>query len=121
MTPAGSVVAGASNLSLVAVELLDAFNNVAVAAMHARARWGIQRIAVVDFDVHHGNGTQAMFAEDPDLFYASSHQSPCYPGTGEAWEHGDDRSRSAGAMKIRRDENRAGSRGSREIGRYQER
>ncbi|HEY4040715.1 MAG TPA: histone deacetylase family protein [Rhodopila sp.] len=64
------------------------FNNAAVAAMHARARWGIQRVAVVDFDVHHGNGTQAMFAADPDLFYASSHQSPCYPGTGEPWEHG---------------------------------
>jgi len=64
------------------------FNNAAVAALHARARWGIQRVAVVDFDVHHGNGTQAMFANDPDLFYASSHQSPCYPGTGEAWEHG---------------------------------
>jgi acetoin utilization deacetylase AcuC-like enzyme len=64
------------------------FNNAAVAAMHARARWGVQRVAVVDFDVHHGNGTQAMFAADPDLFYASSHQSPCYPGTGESWEHG---------------------------------
>jgi acetoin utilization deacetylase AcuC-like enzyme len=64
------------------------FNNAAVAAMHARARWAIQRVAVVDFDVHHGNGTQAMFAADPDLFYASSHQNPCYPGTGEAWEHG---------------------------------
>ncbi len=64
------------------------FNNAAVAAMHARARWGIQRVAVVDFDVHHGNGTQAMFAADPDLFYASSHQSPCYPGTGEPWERG---------------------------------
>jgi acetoin utilization deacetylase AcuC-like enzyme len=64
------------------------FNNVAIAAMHARARWGIERVAVVDFDVHHGNGTQAMFAADPKLFYASSHQSPCYPGTGESWEHG---------------------------------
>jgi acetoin utilization deacetylase AcuC-like enzyme len=64
------------------------FNNAAVAALHARARWGIQRVAVVDFDVHHGNGTQAMFAADPDLFYASSHQSPCYPGTGEPWERG---------------------------------
>jgi acetoin utilization deacetylase AcuC-like enzyme len=64
------------------------FNNAAVAAMHARVRWGIQRVAVVDFDVHHGNGTQAMFAADPGLFYASSHQSPCYPGTGEPWEHG---------------------------------
>src|SRR5271165_726235 len=64
------------------------FNNAAVAALHARARWGVQRVAVVDFDVHHGNGTQAMFAADQDLFYASSHQHPCYPGTGEAWERG---------------------------------
>jgi acetoin utilization deacetylase AcuC-like enzyme len=64
------------------------FNNAAVAALHARARWGVRRVAVVDFDVHHGNGTQAMFAADPDLFYASSHQSPCYPGTGESWERG---------------------------------
>ena len=64
------------------------FNNVAVAAKWARERWGLRRIAVVDFDVHHGNGTQAIFGPDADLFYASSHQSPCYPGTGEAWEHG---------------------------------
>lgn len=64
------------------------FNNAAVSALHARARWGIQRVAVVDFDVHHGNGTQAAFAADPDLFYGSSHQQPCYPGTGDAWEHG---------------------------------
>jgi len=64
------------------------FNNVAVAAHHARARWGLRRIAVVDFDVHHGNGTQAMFEADPDLFYGSSHQSPCYPGTGHAGERG---------------------------------
>ncbi len=64
------------------------FNNVAVAALHARARWGVQRVAVVDFDVHHGNGTQAMFESDRDLFYASSHQSPCYPGTGDMWERG---------------------------------
>ena len=64
------------------------FNNAAVAAMHARVRWGVQRVAVVDFDVHHGNGTQAMFAADPDLFYGSSHQSPCYPGTGASWETG---------------------------------
>jgi acetoin utilization deacetylase AcuC-like enzyme len=64
------------------------FNNAAVAALHARTRWGAQRVAVVDFDVHHGNGTQAMFAADADLFYASSHQHPCYPGTGEASERG---------------------------------
>jgi acetoin utilization deacetylase AcuC-like enzyme len=64
------------------------FNNAAVAALHAREARGVQRVAVVDFDVHHGNGTQAMFANDPDLFYASSHQHPCYPGTGEVWERG---------------------------------
>ncbi|HST76253.1 MAG TPA: histone deacetylase family protein [Acetobacteraceae bacterium] len=64
------------------------FNNVAVAAHHARARWRKRRIAVVDFDVHHGNGTQAMFAADPDLFYGSSHQYPCYPGTGRPSERG---------------------------------
>ena len=56
--------------------------------MHARIRWGLQRVAVVDFDVHHGNGTQAVFESDPGLFYASSHQHPCYPGTGSASEHG---------------------------------
>jgi acetoin utilization deacetylase AcuC-like enzyme len=56
--------------------------------MHARERWGVRRVAVVDFDVHHGNGTQAMFEQDADLFYGSSHQSPCYPGTGDAWERG---------------------------------
>jgi acetoin utilization deacetylase AcuC-like enzyme len=64
------------------------FNNAAVAALHARDRWGLGRVAVVDFDVHHGNGTQAMFAADPTLFYGSSHQSPCYPGTGARAERG---------------------------------
>lgn len=64
------------------------FNNVAVAAHHARTHWGLSRVAVADFDVHHGNGTQAMFAQDFRLFFASSHQSPCYPGTGRAHEHG---------------------------------
>ncbi len=64
------------------------FASVAVAAQHARKRWGLRRIAVVDFDVHHGNGTQDIFARDPDLFYASSHQLPCYPGTGASSEHG---------------------------------
>ena len=64
------------------------FGSVAVAAYHARARWGLRRVAVVDFDVHHGNGTQHMFQADPDLFYASSHQMPCYPGTGAASETG---------------------------------
>ncbi|WP_428247918.1 histone deacetylase family protein [Ferrovibrio sp.] len=64
------------------------FNNVAIGALHARARWGVRRVAVIDFDVHHGNGTQAAFSDDPDLFYASTHQSPLYPGTGHAHEHG---------------------------------
>jgi acetoin utilization deacetylase AcuC-like enzyme len=64
------------------------FNGVAIAAHHARQRWSIRRVAVVDFDVHHGNGTQHMFQSDPDLFYASSHQMPCYPGTGAAHETG---------------------------------
>jgi acetoin utilization deacetylase AcuC-like enzyme len=64
------------------------FNNVAVGALRARAVHGCARIAVVDFDVHHGNGTQAMFADDPDLLYASTHQSPLYPGTGGRDETG---------------------------------
>jgi acetoin utilization deacetylase AcuC-like enzyme len=64
------------------------FNNVAVAAQHARAAHGLRRVAVMDFDVHHGNGTQAAFERDADLFYASTHQSPLYPGTGSAQERG---------------------------------
>jgi acetoin utilization deacetylase AcuC-like enzyme len=64
------------------------FSNIAVAARHAQARWGLTRVAVVDFDVHHGNGTQDVFFDDPTLFYGSSHQFPCYPGTGRAAEQG---------------------------------
>ncbi len=64
------------------------FSTAAIAALHARARWGLRRIAVVDFDVHHGNGTQAILQHDPDMFFASSHQWPCYPGTGAAGETG---------------------------------
>ena len=64
------------------------FNNVAVGAEHARAVHGLDRVAVVDFDVHHGNGTQHSFEKDPGLFFASSHQMPCYPGTGRAEETG---------------------------------
>ena len=63
------------------------FANAAIAAHHARAH-GLRRIAVVDFDVHHGNGTQSLFENDADLFYGSSHQYPCYPGTGAASERG---------------------------------
>ena len=62
-------------------------NNVAIAAAHARAR-GVERVAIVDFDVHHGNGTQEMFYADPSVLYVSLHQSPLYPGTGAAEERG---------------------------------
>ncbi len=64
------------------------FNNVAIGALRARAAHGLARVAVIDFDVHHGNGTQARFAEDASLFYASTHQFPLYPGTGAASETG---------------------------------
>ncbi len=64
------------------------FNNIAVGALQARAAHGLRRIAVMDFDVHHGNGTQARFWNDADLLYISIHQSPLYPGTGRAEERG---------------------------------
>ncbi len=63
-------------------------NNVAVAAAHARSR-GLERVAVVDWDVHHGNGTQEMFWRDPHVLYVSAHQFPFYPGTGDTDEVGD--------------------------------
>jgi acetoin utilization deacetylase AcuC-like enzyme len=63
------------------------FNNVAVAAAYARAR-GLLRIAIVDVDVHHGNGTQQIFEDDPAVLYVSTHQYPCYPGTGAVTEVG---------------------------------
>ncbi len=64
------------------------FNNVAIGARHAQAAHGMGRVAVVDFDVHHGNGTQHMFEADGNLFYASTHQFPHYPGSGAAAEVG---------------------------------
>src|SRR5262249_31314323 len=64
------------------------FDNVAIAALHARAKHGAERVAVVDFDVHHGNGTQDAFWSDRDLFYASTHQMPLFPGTGALGETG---------------------------------
>lgn len=64
------------------------FNNVAIAAKHAQNAYGIRRIAIVDFDVHHGNGTQDIFYDDAHVFYASTHQAPFYPGTGAASETG---------------------------------
>jgi len=60
------------------------FNNVAVAAAHGLAACGAERVLVLDWDVHHGNGTEAIFAASPDVLYASIHQSPLYPGTGAA-------------------------------------
>jgi acetoin utilization deacetylase AcuC-like enzyme len=69
------------------------FNNVAVAAASLRAESGIDRVLIVDWDVHHGNGTQHIFEDDPAVFYYSSHQMPLYPGTGYATERG----RGAGA------------------------
>lgn len=64
------------------------FNNVAVGAMQARAVHGLARVAVIDIDVHHGNGTQAFAWDDPNFFYASTHQMPLYPGTGQIAERG---------------------------------
>jgi acetoin utilization deacetylase AcuC-like enzyme len=65
-------------------------NNAAVGARHAQAKYGVGRVAIVDFDVHHGQGTQAVVEPDPTLFYASTHQTPLYPGTGSARETGTD-------------------------------
>ncbi|MDE2165827.1 MAG: histone deacetylase family protein [Alphaproteobacteria bacterium] len=64
------------------------FNNVAIGAERARKVHGLGRVAIVDFDVHHGNGTQAIFERDSGVFFASTHQSPLYPGTGARSERG---------------------------------
>ena len=65
------------------------FNNIAVAARHAQAVHGIERVAIVDWDVHHGNGAQAIFWEDPNVLFVSLHQYPFYPGSGSRQEEGD--------------------------------
>jgi len=65
------------------------FNNVAAAARHAQAVHRVRRIVIIDWDVHHGNGTQEAFWRDPDVMYVSIHQSPFYPGTGRADEAGE--------------------------------
>ena len=64
------------------------FNNVGIAARHAQLKHGLSRVAIVDFDVHHGNGTQEIFYSDPSVVYASTHQMPWFPGTGETRETG---------------------------------
>ena len=66
------------------------FNNIAIAAEYARQAYQIDKVAIVDFDVHHGNGTQAAFEHNPNVFYASSHQMPLYPGTGNPQDKGVD-------------------------------
>jgi len=65
------------------------FNNAAIAARHAQKRYGIDRAAVVDFDVHHGNGSQDIFWSDKTVMYCSTHQMPLYPGTGARSERGE--------------------------------
>ena len=64
------------------------WNSIAVAAAHLRESHGLERIFILDWDVHHGNGTQQIFEEDPNVFFASLHQAPCYPGSGAAEERG---------------------------------
>ncbi len=65
------------------------FDNAAIAARHAQRKYGIARAAVVDFDVHHGNGTQDIFWADPTVMYCSTHQMPLFPGTGARGERGE--------------------------------
>jgi acetoin utilization deacetylase AcuC-like enzyme len=65
------------------------FNNAAIAARHAQGRHGLSRVAIVDWDVHHGNGTQDIFWDDASVLYCSTHQMPLYPGTGAASERGE--------------------------------
>ena len=62
------------------------FNNIAIAARYAQKRYGVDRVAIADWDVHHGNGTQEIFWNDPSVFYFSTHQYPWYPGTGSSDE-----------------------------------
>lgn len=64
------------------------FNNVAIAARYAQSRYEIQKVLILDWDVHHGNGTQHIFERDPNIFYISIHQYPFYPGTGSQEETG---------------------------------
>src|SRR5262245_6985284 len=64
------------------------FNNAAIAARHAQKAHGAERVAIVDWDVHHGNGTQDIFWDDPTVLYCSTHQMPLYPGTGAKNETG---------------------------------
>jgi acetoin utilization deacetylase AcuC-like enzyme len=64
------------------------FNNISIGARHAQRKYGMTRVAIADFDVHHGNGTQQIFYSDADVLYASTHQMPLFPGTGAMGETG---------------------------------
>jgi acetoin utilization deacetylase AcuC-like enzyme len=64
------------------------FNNAAIGARYAQSKYGVERVLIVDWDVHHGNGTQEIFWEDPTVFYFSTHQYPYYPGSGGTSERG---------------------------------
>jgi acetoin utilization deacetylase AcuC-like enzyme len=64
------------------------FNNAAIGARYAQVKYGVERVLIIDWDVHHGNGTQEIFWEDPSVFYFSTHQYPYYPGTGSSGERG---------------------------------
>lgn len=64
------------------------FNNIAIGACYALQKWGLKRVVIIDWDVHHGNGTQDIVENNPSIFYFSTHESPLYPGTGRADEHG---------------------------------
>jgi acetoin utilization deacetylase AcuC-like enzyme len=64
------------------------FNNIAIGARYAQQQYGVERVLIADWDVHHGNGTQDIFYDDPSVFFFSTHQSPWYPGTGDASETG---------------------------------
>ncbi|MEO0992848.1 MAG: histone deacetylase family protein [Pseudomonadota bacterium] len=100
MGAAGAVVSGAQKAAFCAVRPCGhhaerdramgfcLFNNIAVGALHALDALGLKKVAIVDFDVHHGNGTQDIFEQDGRVFFASSHQYPLYPGTGAAHETG---------------------------------
>src|SRR4029077_16698001 len=65
------------------------FNSVAIAARHAQKQHGVDRVAIIDFDVHHGNGSQEIFWSDPTVMYCSTHEMPLYPGTGATSECGE--------------------------------
>ena len=69
------------------------FNNIAIAARYLQREQGISKVAIVDWDVHHGNGTQDIFYEDETVFFFSIHQSPLYPGTGSSYERGSGKAR----------------------------